>query len=299
MSNIPFIFVHIGDDFFPEYVNIAIKQCRKWNKENPIYVVCSLQHKDKITEEVHFVDIHSLNKSKSHNEFDCNNTFDINFRDGFYKYTTERFFILYEFCRDYNINEFFHLENDNMVYFSSDELAPIFRSTVNGMSCPALCMEQNVFGLMYCNNIEVLRSLCEFIKFNPNNISEMELGSKFFNENRDKTKFLPSIPNIYEKLSDTEEYYVSNNITIYKGIFDPAQYGQWLGGIDPRNQDAESKPFTFSNRHSLIGVEQFKYELRDESTNRKRYYLVHEDEKIRLPILLLHIHCKRLEDFYF
>lgn len=298
MSNIPFIFIHIGENYFPDYINTAIKQCRKWNTANPIYIVCSKKYISELNEASTFIDIDTLNKSESHEEFSKMNSFDIEFRNGFYKYTTERLFILEEFCKGYKIDEFFHLENDNMVYFSAEELIPIFRETVRGLSCPALCLDQNVFGLIYCNNISILSQLCDYIKINPQNLSEMQLGSSFFNSNNKTTSFLPSIPNIYERLSDVEEYYVSNNINLFKGIFDPAQYGQWLGGIDPRNSDAESKPFVFSNEHSLIGVEQFTYELRD-ITFGKRYHLVHAGEGIEYPILLLHIHCKRLSDFDF
>jgi len=295
MTDIPFIFVHLGEIFFPEYVNIAIKQCRKWNNTNPIYFIGSIVHKNKIiTSDVKYINIEEINSTKCHINFINSTRLDSSIRFGFGKYSTERLFILDNFAIQYNIEEFYHLENDNMVYFSSSELIEMFRKTVNGISSPALSMNQNTFGLMYCNNISVLSNLCEFFSNNTTNLSDMDIGSIFFRFNRDKTFYLPSIPNIYDRLSNDEELVVSNKIELFKGIFDPAQYGQWLGGIDPRNNEAKSGPFIYSNSSALIEPKEFKYIIEKNG----RYNIIYKDLNICYPIYLLHIHSKHLDLFY-
>ena len=153
MSNIPFIFIHLGNEFFPEYLNISIKQCRKWNPNNTIYVICDSKFFINISSsDIERVDINNIPVSEIRGIFINNSKLDLSFRNGFWRYTTERLFVLYDFCFNNNISEFIHLENDNMIYFSVEELAEVFRMN-NGIASPALSKDENTFGIFYCNNL--------------------------------------------------------------------------------------------------------------------------------------------------
>lgn len=294
MSDIPFIFVHVGNDFFPEYINISIKQCRKWNPNNTIYVICD----DKfflniVSSDVKLIDINKIHISDVRNIFINNSKLDLSFRHGFWRYTTERLFILYDFCISNNILEFIHLENDNMVYFSAEELYTIFRIK-NGIASPALSKNENTFGILYCNNLEIYHDFLVFILLNNTGQNEMGLGSIFFHNNPTTCSFLPSIPQIDSTLSDMDKNIISNNIEYFNGVFDPAQYGQWLGGIDPRN--GESAPFIFSNSCAIIQANNFEYEIKTHKNGHSYYIMKYKD--IIYPIYLLHIHSKNLVNFF-
>jgi hypothetical protein len=283
---VPFIFIHIGEIFFPEYVSIAIEQCRKWNPKNPIIFIRSKVFNNILfSSNITYIDIESINKTDKHIIFENTSRLDTTFRNGFWKYTTERLFFLEDYCIQNSINELFHLENDNMVYFNAEQLINVFRDTTNGITSPALAEDENTFGLLYSNNLNIFSLFTETLLYNNNNMNEMSLGSIFFKNNN--CSFLPSIPCIYD-IEDNKKQFISNNIDKYNGIFDPAQYGQWLGGIDPRN--GESKPYAFSNTRAIIEANNFEYYIKD-----NRYYI--KKDNITYPIYLLHIHSKHLNNF--
>ena len=132
--DVPFIFIHLGTQFFPNYVNIAIDQCKYWNPSSTIYFISSECHKHKIhNKSVHHIFLESIAISPNRKRFIDTSTLDTIFRNGFWKYTTERLFVLEDFCNSNNISEFFHLENDNMIYFNSNLLLDKFRKYSNGL----------------------------------------------------------------------------------------------------------------------------------------------------------------------
>jgi len=295
MNSIPFIFIHLGNEFFPDYVNIALKQCKKWNPNNNIYLICdNIFFPNVSLQDIILIDVNTISCSDIRGHFINNSKLDMKFRHGFWRYTTERLFVLYDFCMQNNITEFLHLENDNMVYFSADELQDTFRS-VNGISSPALSKDENTFGIMYCNNLSIFMNFLIFLLSNNSGQNEMGLGSKFFFQNKDTCKFLPSIPSINENMPEEDTNIISDQIQQFGGVFDPAQYGQWLGGIDPRN--GESAPFIFSNIAAIIQANRFEYDISKHTNGYMRYYIKYENT-INYPIFLLHIHSKNLEKFY-
>ena len=292
MSNVPFIFIHLGTEFFPEYVNTALEQCRRWNPTNPIYFVSLRIHSGKAdTNKCTNICIEDLEITEQHSIFLNISKLDMTFRNGFWKYTTERIFVLEEVCNYLNIDEFFHAENDNMIYFNSSDLINTFRNSVNGLSSPSLATNQAVFGFMYCNDIQTLSNLAKFLI--TTDCNEMVSGARFFNIYNTKTAYLPSIPDIANILSERDKQRVCRNIEEFNGIFDPAQYGQWFGGIDSRN--GNSVPFMFSNTCATIQANEFTYEKKQEATGLNRYYICKEG--VSYPIYVLHIHSKNLSIF--
>ena len=95
------VLVHIGD-LFPTYINDCIKQLRFFNKDMPIYVLLEKTHHDKMTESsINLIDLNELNNDtyvktylernkRKHNSL-------MQFRSGFWIYTTLRFFYIRTF----------------------------------------------------------------------------------------------------------------------------------------------------------------------------------------------------------
>lgn len=300
--DIPFIFIHLGTDpeYFPHYVNDAVTQCRKWNKENTIYFISSkcFEKYFNLSENIIHIFIEGIEISEKHKIFQNSTRLDNTYKGGFWRLTTERLFVLEDFCLQFNINEFYHLENDNMMYFSSNELINLFRQTTNGIASTTHGKNNVIFGLLYCNNLEILYKLTEFYLINNTGENEMLVAKKFFNKYRDNTTYLPTVPISKTDivLSDLEYQIYLSNIELFNGIFDPAQYGQWLGGVDPRN--AESRPFLFVNENpdnENIKVDKFQYEK--ETINSLERYIAINKNKTSYPIYLLHIHSKNLINF--
>ena len=299
MSSVPFIFIHIGETQYPSFVSVSLAQCHRWNPTNPIYFISNRIHATHINfPYVQHIFLEDIKQTDKHQIFNHISGLDKGFRDGFWKYTTERLFVFEDFCIQHNIKEAYHIENDNMVYFNSTELIDQFRK-VNGLSSPALSNSENSFGILYLNNIDTLGELTTSLLYNRDNENEMHLGSKFFNAHKTTTSFLPSIPPIDANLTDGEKRYISDNIEGFKGVFDPAQYGQWLGGIDPRNGDAEkSKPLTFSNTRARIEANMFMYSVVQESCGLNRIHIQESALNVDYPIYIIHVHSKNCRGFF-
>ena len=289
---IPFIFIHLGTEFFPDYVNTALEQCRKWNPTSQIYFVSSSVHKEKCTVPgITCVFTEDIPHSDNHKLFLDINNLDTSFRNGFWKFTTERLFVLEDVCSMLGIGEFFHVENDNMVYFTAEDIKPTLRTHVKGIASPSLEKYRNSFGILYCNDIQMLKNLNTALI--PCSVNEMTSGAAFFHMNPSTTFYLPSIPDLHDTLSESDRRRVSSSIQEFGGIFDPAQYGQWLGGIDPRN--GESAPYIYSNPAAVITPDKFNYNKMTEPSGLSRYYISQDNHQY--PIYVLHIHSKQLDTF--
>ena len=293
---IPFIFIHLGSHSIPTYLNDSIDQCRLWNRENTIYVLCSEVNREQCNrKDVEYVFIESLKRTEHHERFIETTKLDNEFRSGFFKHTSERLFTLEDFCIDFSITEFIHLENDNMIYFSTDDIIDAFRSTVRGISAPAMSYDYVIFGIMYCNDLKALTAFNQYTVENTFS-TEMNAGAAFFDANHTTTSYLPSTT---QNIITDVRYirYSSSNIGVFKGVFDPAQYGQWLGGVDPRN--FASTPFSFSNTCALAGrscgPEGYNYSVVTCENGLNRYTI--ERDGVAMPIYSLHIHSKYLDRF--
>ena len=131
-GNYTIVFVHIGNQI-PTYVNTSIKQARLFNKDARIILLGSeegLQSFDDIkhSDNIELCAYESLKLSSIHLKFikDCKE------KHLFWRYTSERFLYLWDLINAYNLENIFHLENDNMLYANLDELIPIFKKTLPG-----------------------------------------------------------------------------------------------------------------------------------------------------------------------
>jgi hypothetical protein len=78
----------------------------------------------------------------------------------------------------------------------------------------------------------------------------------------------------------------------FGGVFDAAALGQYLGGIDTRGDDRDTRGFV--NETAVYDPRNFNLHWKTESGMRKPYGTVGGQE---FPIFNLHIHSKRLADF--
>jgi len=128
----------------------------------------------------------------------------------------------------------------------------------------------------------------------------MELFSLYNNENENIMN-LPILPNNYDGelksltgliTNKKEDYF--NHFDKFKSIFDGASFGQYLGGIDPRNtSNINTKGFI--NESTLFDVSKFIIQFEIDGKKRKIPYIIYKNKKIKINNL--HIHCKNLKQF--
>jgi hypothetical protein len=111
-----------------------------------------------------------------------------------------------------------------------------------------------------------------------------------FSEIRKRTGLIQNLPIFVSDSSDPVKSFVSNGFQKY--IFDAAAIGQYVGGVDPRNIDGDTRGFV--NETCVI-----KYNDEGEIGWRSyagftRPFIKLYGSGVEIPIFNLHIHSKAL-----
>jgi hypothetical protein len=281
----PFVLVHIGDKF-PSYMNTCVKQIRLWNPTAKIYCILSDCHKGKLNlQDCSFVSIGNIAVSPKRAAFNHRSAL-----EGFWKFTTERFFVLEDFMRQYNYEQCFHLENDNLIYFNMEYMLPILRKSSKGISAPYLGKDHLSFGVCYIKHLSALEEMTTFFMCQPGTKNDMENGYAFFAENRDITSCLPTCSNECAIREEEIDFTIEGN-EHFRNFWDAAAYGQFIGGTDPNYTYIPN----YVNTNCSFLSSQFKYS----------WYV--NPDGLRIPqverhgnswlLYNIHVHCKDLEEF--
>ena len=269
---------------YQEYILNNIKQLITLGHYN-IFVIIDSQmfpHFNEYNSKIKLIDINELNDD-THN-FSVNSCLDRSFRNGFWHLTSLRFFYIYEFMKKYNVDNVIHLENDVPIYYNCNELNDYIDQ--NFMYIPFDSYKRNIASIMYIPNKEIFKIILDNYDFNKNDMDN-------FTNIKQKTKLIKNFPIFIKNknLSD-EQNFVSENSDTFPFIFDAAAIGQYLGGVDPRNDPSDTKGFI----NETCVIKYNKYKIWFEEINKiKKPFIQIEDKKI--PIFNLHIHSKKLIDF--
>ncbi len=201
----------------------------------------------------------------------------------------ERVFYIEKYIRDLNINQFVHFDNDVVLFESFDAIKNKSNLNKDGFYLTPLNQENMVFGYSYINSDKAFFEVClktkEILenykyysnKFNQNKqLNEMKIMSIIHRENNDLIEKLDILP------------YGNKSF-----IFDPASYGQFLGGT-------HKKPKTFFRNNFATQAHSVGAEL---ISNRIVVKFKNHEPTVESEIgdvsklINLHIHSKKLNKF--
>jgi hypothetical protein len=211
-------------------------------------------------------------------------TFDPNFRDGFWLKTTERFFVLEQFIRKHAIRSLFHAELDNWV-FDLTGLDTRLDCLGHGLFCPRDSLHRGIASVIYINDATALTELNEYAVnnslFEKNDMTI--LGHLLATSNR---FFSLSTENAFQNLDLIAWDRILPKDS--EGIFDAAAIGQFLFGIDPRNGPALL--FNgFENENRGYDLWRLNYRLNEKN---RTFTLSSRDERQSLNLFNIHVHSK-------
>ena len=210
--------------------------------------------------------------------FDQRTHMNSEFRQGFWRHCAKRLFILYAYMRQFQKVECFHIENDVMVYLNLTTEVPASLWTPNQVS---LCLDhpQRVIpSLLYIPEASLLEPLLAHYDHGTNDMVNL---AQWVRRAPQQCHPLPLLPTNPEQTSV---------------IFDGAAIGQYLGGVDPRNQGGDTRGFV--NETTVIKYNQYTFEWRKHPlTSNYVPYIITASVPEGTPIVNLHIHSKRLADF--
>jgi hypothetical protein len=289
------VLVHLGDNFI-EYLNVSIRQIKRFN-DCCIYLIISEKHFNLIKEDVKLVATEKLKKSRQHYTFLETNQLEKSFRDGFWKSATERFFFINDLIEYYNLENVFHFENDVMIYCDLKKTLNVCRQNEFQMAATFDNDKRCIPGFVYFKNSEIASKLNSFMLLYENK-NDMELIA-LFNNKFNVVAYLPVVPPNYKfsLISHLRSFNLSKyskNFNSFASIFDAAAIGQYIGGIDPRN-NGNQNTHNFINESALYNVSDFKFIWEEDDLGRNVPFAYYKQIKIRINNL--HIHSKNLEEF--
>lgn len=319
------VFVQLGAEV-PTYLSLAVAQAARFT-EAPVRVLVNAATADTLRRNLgsnaDVVMVEDLPVSTEHRIFREACPFDRSKRNGFWYFTTERFFYLAAFAAAAGLNDVVHLESDVMLYADLARLVPALRQSYAGLAAPFDNDDRCVPAFVYAHSGEALNVLTRFISKSlterPGDFSsDMQLlaiarhllGSNCLDALpidpifstvplASRSGLLPRDPGLYRRHAETLGV-----------LFDAAAIGQFLGGADPRNYRRRrgarrlidlvpalrlSMGVGFINESSLLDPSRFQYVWIKDALGRSIPHIVSGDEG--MPIANLHIHSKRLELF--
>lgn len=225
----------------PTYIRYCVQQIKYWSSL-PLYLITDdvENSKDLLVDfDINIVNSKDLNSElielleKQRNDFPTSNG--LPGRENLFYYSFLRLFLIENLMKKYNINNVFHLEIDNLIYYDPKEFEDQFNS--KGLSFIYENTGRGSAGIFYARDVESLNHLnmttITYINKCDWN-SEMEFLGKYADNHPDKIYFLPHCTPENSPL-----YNLSCNFKEFNNqwLFDPSSFGLWVTGIDGIHSD--------------------------------------------------------------
>jgi hypothetical protein len=267
------ILVSVGN--FQEYILDNIKNLLLFNN-NDITVITNKDFFSYFNDyPIELINCNEL----SDNNFNINSQLDKGFRNGFWHYCSLRLFYVYSYIKQNNLENCIHLENDVLTYIDFEDIKANFKE--NKVYATFDCNSRVIPGIIYISNYKSFEPIINTYNFN---INDMENLAKF---NELVILPLPIFPIINGNIVKFNKLYFDFNM-----IFDAAAIGQYLGGVDPKNEIGDTRGFI--NETCVIKYNKYNFEW-IKINNLFIPHLVIGANKYK--ITNLHIHCKNLKNF--
>jgi hypothetical protein len=275
------VLVHTGNEF-TSFLNASIKKLLKQNVKIHLIISDNLISFLENTSEI-IVIPESFVSSGFYSNYVLNCS-QKEFRDNFLQRASSRFILINNYAKKVGLQSFFHIENDVLLLHDLTQINDVLSN-----SKYSACFVIDNFGrcvpsIIWFRDSLITEKLSSFINKNNNNDDMFNLFYFYYNNTKNVTNF-PILPNDHYVLRrDCIDY--SNNFDMFGCVFDGAAIGQYLFGIDPRNNP--NNTVGFINETTNFDPSIFSYKKYGDSL-----YMIHND--IKTKIANIHLHCKNMD----
>lgn len=243
--------------------------------------------------------------TRNHRYFSRWNRMDAVFRGGFWRFAIERFFILEAFMASARCDSILHFEYDNMVYFDVTKLETAFLSSSNGISLPADSVRRCIPSVVFVKNHKAIEDFCRTynLLYLIRKMNDMQAFSHYAKARKNACSFIPVLPSWYKDgrnalrsssgITTKRMGFLDADYGLFQGVFDAAAFGQYLGGVDPRNTAANGPGFI--NETALYSAAEMPVRWAKDEAG--LLYPVGSYKGRDFKIFNLHIHSKNLAAF--
>lgn len=275
-----YLFIYLGK--IPEYVKTSINAVLSVDKNAEVYF-CSQDNPG--FKNINFINIEDIKSELTMATIDLNVYKDTNYdaiHNSLWINSLLRIFYINDFLEFTKLNQIVHFDSDVVIYKPFNEIRKVFKN--DQLNITKLDNERLVFGYSFIQGQEVILNICKKIfnfleenkgNFKINPLNEMQILGAIKQNNPAMFNILPDLP-----------YFGAEN------IFDPASYGQYLGGthLEPKKWYKKKKAILDHSVGKEINAKRIKINFENSlpsvNFNQEKYDLVN-----------LHIHSKNLDNF--
>ena len=288
------VMFHSGNSF-PVFLEDCFKQLRLFNPDIPVYFITD---KEWLANPV-FSLYNVLTVDKDQYESEDINAFSVLYGRGEYDFwtiTTTRLMYIANFIRENNLHNVYHIENDVLLYSTIKDYNASFVRLYDNIAITVGGPDKAMTGFMFVKRPKALIHLTDFIihllkqykikeirkQYGMDMVNEMTLMRAYSREYPDLMLPLPTIP--FGELS--------LNFDVFNSIFDPASWGQYVGGTPDHVPGA--KPEDHYIGQLLRQHLDYTVIWKEESKGQVPYFCYDRKE---VKINNLHIHSKQLHKY--
>lgn len=304
-----FLLVHLGPKV-PDYLGDCIGQIRSFNPDTPIILVID-QTGPPMSDlaaryNVQLFDVGDHPRSEVLVAYDQLSRNSRTWRDGFNFYAMQRFFHIESAMRSLGLSNVIHLEYDNTIYFEINSLMVTLDRHFEQLGLVLDNDGRCIPGIVYIADSKAILNFTQWYVENclgtvDNDMSALALyrWKKLGKGPQLPLVFPGMLPRFGTRfaMDGSRARKVMNYealATEFGGIFDAAAIGQYLGGVDPRNQTGDTRGFL--NEACIFSPEKLEVVwLKDEAGRRKPF--VRLGSGPLWQVLNLHVHSKDLKPF--
>lgn len=287
------LFVHSGENAPPNYLTNALDIAGKVASNSFIYVLINQLHigdlrrslGEEVLQKIEFVAIEEIPQSENTAHFQANATLDRSFRNGFWFSASYRFFLIADFMRSRDLENFIHLENDVVLYFDPTEKLDSFRDFAR-FSVP-LDRVRAIPGVVWIKDADIADELTQFIAMRSD-ANDMDALGAFAMRADLGAKALPTVPLGYANAKGMDLARYCQGLEEFGGIFDGAAIGQYIGGVHWMNDPADTRFFVNESSDFHVGDCSFSWEY---GINRSPSLVF---DGVATKVLAVHAHSKDL-----
>jgi len=283
-----------------------MKQLRLWNTPEDLQIYFVIDRgQDPFWEDlaskydVKLVYTDTLPCTAHHAMFKAKYAGDTAFRDGYWKFVTERFFYIEEVMISFSLGPSIAMEYDVLVYTPIKDLMPLLGKYTQSIALVRDNETRAHPGCMYLPSVGALEHLNHYIAcMLQSKLSDMELLHVYGEFYPERVSYLPVISHkrnatkFIRKSSDGQHsmaapLFLSSGYEVLGGLFDSAVVGQWVGGVDPRNTGGADS-IHYVNESALYSMREMPFEWKKVGG----LWQPHLDAS---PLITIHVHSKALE----
>ena len=294
------VFVFLGRNF-PDYAKASLDLVGVTNDLEIVLLANQAVKQQVLNPNIEFIPVEDFYDPSAFDQIRRISLNSPTFRDGFWLKTLERFFVLEQFMIAFSVKNILHAELDQLL-FRVDHLSKnLIASKFSGLMLPFHSPGIAVASVVFVSDFGVLTDFVNYSVKQTSFDNEMALLANWAKDSPSKVYAAPT----FSSLKHSIDYELRIGLPLIEdsttqGYLDPAQVGQWVGGIDPRNVPLRSCPmnkFVDPPRELLLDKSDlsefvFKFDADEgfltidrERSTPSRLYNLHLHSKIH-PLLL-------------